>query len=781
MSAPRPDSTSSNFSITVPGSTDVPDRSVVIDDQDFGSHVFEVDAIKKLDPGDELVVNVGADTSAEYQVEVFDRELNTALFKTPTTGDGSFTFGSSETSGLDTGSFVIAVMVDNDPRAVFPLVARAYGVSVRETLAGIQTCGNLTVTADLTDLGSGAPISRVQLSIMSTDSTTAGSVAMEEIEPNVYQGTIDDLGENEYWHGVAVAGDESTNFDVQGFSFDGKEAIGFSEIGNLTVELPASEKLDQRWKATRDDRLQYSTVAVDTAAAYMGGLESTVEARVRNTGDVEWTKTRDGELSDSSPVVHYGTIYIGSGGGVLYALDADTGSVDFSVTLDSAITSTPVVMDGTVYFATNDGRVLAVDTGSSGDTNPTASVSVGDAIYSDLAAGGGQVYATTVGGDVVALPSDLAGEAWRHSTGVELTGSSPTYHDGSVYVAADAVYAYDAASGSERWSFTAFGGTAGSDPTVYGDIVYVGDADGTVYGLNDTDGGSQLWTAQTGDAVAATPAVDSGQVIVASMDGSVYVFDRTTGSTTWSTAIGEAMRSSPTVDSDEVYVGTEQGNVYALENLPEFEPNATPVTVIDSFEHRDVTNNGWSTVASGGQDWTYSSAFLGCGDVSLALSGNSFRRIASYPGDGLSAYPQQGDVLKYEWQTTITPGGGDGQLRLYFAADQNDDVYRLDMDIGDDKVALYDRLDNRQIDVVTGVGLQADTHYSTTLEWDDGNTFGGAAGDMTVRVVDLETGSTVARLSGNDAARSQGGIEIMHATNSAGDTIYSDYYRILNR
>ncbi len=91
-----------------------------------------------------------------------------------------------------------------------------------------------------------------------------------------------------------------------------------------------------------------------------------------------------------------------------------------------------------------------------------------------------------------AVGSKLA-VAWERKLGGRL--SSVTVGGGRLYVAAvdaHAVYALDAGSGSELWSFVA-GGRVDSPPTLHGGKVVFGCADGRVYCLRATDG-EPVWT-----------------------------------------------------------------------------------------------------------------------------------------------------------------------------------------------------------------------------------------------------------------------------------------------
>ena len=95
--------------------------------------------------------------------------------------------------------------------------------------------------------------------------------------------------------------------------------------------------------------------------------------------------------------------------------------------------------------------------------------------------------AARTGATSTTLPKKLA-PAWS----VQLTGplTSPVAVTNTVYVAAKdqhTVHAFDAATGKEKWRFTA-GGRIDSPPTIYGDRAFFGCADGWVYALRLSDG-----------------------------------------------------------------------------------------------------------------------------------------------------------------------------------------------------------------------------------------------------------------------------------------------------
>ncbi len=84
--------------------------------------------------------------------------------------------------------------------------------------------------------------------------------------------------------------------------------------------------------------------------------------------------------------------------------------------------------------------------------------------------------------------------------------------------------------GVDKWVY-ATGGAVYSSPTVVGNVVYIGSADGNVYAL-DTGTGVPVWTFQTGNAIIATPAVAGGVVYIGS-SSTLYALNATTGTELW--------------------------------------------------------------------------------------------------------------------------------------------------------------------------------------------------------------------------------------------------------
>jgi outer membrane protein assembly factor BamB len=125
------------------------------------------------------------------------------------------------------------------------------------------------------------------------------------------------------------------------------------------------------------------------------------------------------------------------------------------------------------------------------------------------------------------------------------------------------VHAVDAHSGALRWK-TALGGRIYSTAYVAETKLYIGCGDGKLYCLDSR--GKILWSAETGNAIDSSPALDGDMVIVGSEDFSVYAFDASTGALRWKFPTGLGIASSPAVNQGIAVAGSKDGYLYAFES-----------------------------------------------------------------------------------------------------------------------------------------------------------------------------------------------------------------------
>ena len=252
--------------------------------------------------------------------------------------------------------------------------------------------------------------------------------------------------------------------------------------------------------------------------------------------------------------------------------------------------------------------------------------------------------------------------------------SSPVEANGTVYVAADKLYAINSSTGSTLWTLALPFTVSPTTPAVVNGIVYVARS-GTLYALNAATGatiwtasvppvngfdtspvvagglvyigmkngklraytaatGKQRWTAQmAGGDMQGGPAVANG-IVYSDAGTTMYALGAKTGATKWSFTAGSGIGNTPTVANGLVYFGTggTTPTFYAL--------NASAGTQVWSLQESQETTDFFEGIAvakgiayiptfdghlfavnalTGVQDWT---AYLGNNILTAATVAN---------------------------------------------------------------------------------------------------------------------------------------------------------------
>jgi tRNA A-37 threonylcarbamoyl transferase component Bud32 len=284
---------------------------------------------------------------------------------------------------------------------------------------------------------------------------------------------------------------------------------------------------------------------------------------------------------------------------------------------------------------------------------------------------GGTVYIGSGDSTVYALDADTGRERWSFETGDRIWESSPAVVDGTLYIGSgdNSVYALDADDGTERWSFET-DDTIKSSPAVANGTVYVGSWDDHLYAL-DADDGTERWSFDTGFGPSSSPAVVDGTVYVGDDSGKVVGVSADDGTEQWSFGTGEeSVVSSPAVANGTVYIGANDSNVYALTGEtatptpePTPEPTATPVPADDEFGDGEGGGGGGGGGGdTGGSGQTEAILTLGGGIAALGglwywrRQGSTESDADDRPGGGTRAADTSGGGTR----TATTPDDGPG-------------------------------------------------------------------------------------------------------------------------
>jgi outer membrane protein assembly factor BamB len=142
--------------------------------------------------------------------------------------------------------------------------------------------------------------------------------------------------------------------------------------------------------------------------------------------------------------------------------------------------------------------------------------------------------------------------AWRHELHKELTGprAEVIVAGGRAYLGtyAGMVYAWDAATGKELWTFKT-GGPVWHSPAVHAGTLFVGSADRRVYALDGADG-SVKWRYEADEGVTVAPAVAAGLVLFGDRGGTFHAVRTADGKRAFAVETGGPVLTPAAVTPD---------------------------------------------------------------------------------------------------------------------------------------------------------------------------------------------------------------------------------------
>ena len=331
----------------------------------------------------------------------------------------------------------------------------------------------------------------------------------------------------------------------------GISSVNHADVGNRHSDKPKQLKVD--W--------QYSLSSPVSASPVVAGEQLFVAAENGNLYSFNlaerkfnWLYHTEAGIA-STPAVVDGRIYFLSRDGFFYALEQATGKRLWRF-----------ATGGEARFATIGGYGLPADMGPVPEP--------WDFYLSSPLVHNGKVYFGSSDHHLYALDA-LSGElVWSFDTG-DSVHSSPVYANNTIFFGTwgTRLYAVNADTGLEAWHFQ--GGTDAkysvmqgitAAPAVDGNAVYIGARDGFVYALRQTDGAT-LWRYDAaGSWVLSTAAVDQNSVYFATSDTALLVaVDKKTGNEKYRADTRLWSYTSPALFNNQLVVGTMGGELYGFD------------------------------------------------------------------------------------------------------------------------------------------------------------------------------------------------------------------------
>jgi eukaryotic-like serine/threonine-protein kinase len=175
----------------------------------------------------------------------------------------------------------------------------------------------------------------------------------------------------------------------------------------------------------------------------------------------------------ATPVVVGSTVYIASMDHHLYAVDLQSGAESWRIKLDGAITATPLFVDGQLWLGDFASTFYRIDPATQ---TITWSMALEDWMWATPAHEGGTLYIADVAGSIIALDIRTLSTIWSASVGDVVRSRPALNEDGSLLFVAGyeqgKVLAVDTLTGNVRQSW----GTQLQNPgRLPGDLVVDGE------------------------------------------------------------------------------------------------------------------------------------------------------------------------------------------------------------------------------------------------------------------------------------------------------------------
>lgn len=310
------------------------------------------------------------------------------------------------------------------------------------------------------------------------------------------------------------------------------------------------------------------------------GRDSTHSGAVAATGggptrgSVAWRVKTGGPII-SSPVAGSDTVYIASSDAFLRALDAHSGRELWRYVVGPKLMNTTPVLAGGLLLVAGDYTWLYALDASSGKViwrYDSGNVVVA-APSADPAT---QLAFLTSGNNLIALDIRTGARRWEFQiTDASVQGwetvASPTVSGGSIFWAPGAgtrLFALDEATGKTHWTFDTADRMA-STPVLRGSTLYVTTWRGSVFAI-DTSTGTKRWEqklgqSRPGEGSEATPSLDpnGNRLYVGTYQKVLYALDASTGAVLWHFNATQPLVSVPVATAATVYFASEDGNLYA--------------------------------------------------------------------------------------------------------------------------------------------------------------------------------------------------------------------------
>jgi len=272
-----------------------------------------------------------------------------------------------------------------------------------------------------------------------------------------------------------------------------------------------------------------------------------------NTGALSWQFPKD--KPDATKPFYApaafgpdGMVVVGNFGHTLYALGADGNELwQYSIGSGNFMASA-FVTDSTILAPASDDYLYAVNL----DGALVWKFKAENMLWGQPVSDGELVYLPGLDHNLYALNLQDGKEVWREDLGSALLGGPVLSEDGTLYIstlAGDGI-AFDPFAKQTLWTRST-GGRIWSSPTLFDDVLYVGNDGNKIFAISAADG-SILWQQDAGSPIIGGAVVWSEGVAFPKEDGNLVAWDLNGEKQLWTNSVGGKLYTTPAVVGDQL-------------------------------------------------------------------------------------------------------------------------------------------------------------------------------------------------------------------------------------
>lgn len=404
-----------------------------------------------------------------------------------------------------------------------------------------------------------------------------GEFSISGVPEGNYELVITGKGISSQQESIEVAGNLQLSVTVTGNSLVADTEWRTDNNNNtrnpVTNEDISIEHLEETWNIDVSGNVVFSSPVVNGDTVIVVTEQGNVQAFDIKSGEERWT-FRTGSNNRGTPTVTNDYVYVAGGlDQMLYAIDITSGVVHWSIdTGNTPIYESPIYEDGTLYVTSSiseETKISAIDA-TNGSVVWSSTIPMNS--YSGASLSGDQLFLGSVDdGKLYGISKEDGSINWTFDISGEGFASFPVVVEDTVFVFSTdfesngTLWAIDKETGEERWHVDGIGDTQAASPVVYEDIVIVSSASVPSLKAYDRNTGELLWDNKNVSTTVTNGVVSSnGIFFIVDSTFSLKAVDVFSGQLLDQWTLSGSSSSTPAIQAGQLVIATRDGlSVYS--------------------------------------------------------------------------------------------------------------------------------------------------------------------------------------------------------------------------